>query len=365
MTPKRYPFRLAGLILLTVLIVPGISCKKNNAATTKPAVNGNYQQTNLVSDTVAFAPARIDPTLTNAWGLAINPKGIMWISENGPGMTAVYDTTGKTLLGPVGMPFEGTANGSFPSGIVFNPTTSFTIPPPANKPALFIWATENGSVATWAGGDTTTTVIDNSAQNSVYKGLAIASNGGANYLYVADFHNSKVSVFDQNFNPVPNITLTDPGIPANFGPFNIACFGNQLYVTYAAHKGPDNHDDAAGAGNGYIDVFSPGGTLVKRFATQGPLNSPWGLAQAPDGFGVPFHSILVGNFGDGRINVYDSTGAYLGPLQSNGSPLSIDGLWALEFGASSIPGANPNKLYFTAGPMGENHGLFGFLQWQQ
>jgi uncharacterized protein (TIGR03118 family) len=263
------------------------------------------------------------------------------------------------------MPFEGTPNGSFPSGIVYNASGGFTIPAPVNKPALFIWSTENGSIATWAGGDTTTTVVDNSAQNSVYKGLAIASNGGAPYLYVADFHNSKVSVFDQQFNPVLNMPFNDPGIPANYGPFNIACFGNQLFVAYAAHRGPENHDDSAGAGNGFVDIFSTSGMLIKRFVSQGPLNSPWALAQTPAaGFGLPVHSILIGNFGDGWINVYDSTGVYLGPLQSNSQPLAIGGLWALEFGASVIPGADPNKLYFTAGPFGENHGLFGYLKWQ-
>lgn len=363
MSSKKCPFQLGAFLLLTVF-VSVTSCKKNTGTYTQnPMLNGNYVQTNLVSDTTDFGAAKKDPALVNAWGLAINPKGIMWISGNGAGVTAVYDTNGNTLLNPVNMPFQGAAKASAPSGIVFNPTPGFVIPS-SQKKSLFIWATENGAVEAWAGGDSaTTTVVDNSGQGSVYKGIAIASNNGTNYLYATDFHNGKINVFDQNFNAVPSITLNDPNIPANYAPFNIACFGGRLFVTYAFQKA-GAHDDSAGAGHGFVDVYSPSGALMKRFASQGPLNSPWGLAWVPDnGFGTPAHSILVGNFGDGRINAFDSTGSFLGSLQSNGMPLSIDGLWTLEFG-NIIPGANPDKLYFTAGPMRENHGLFGYVLWQ-
>ena len=360
MNPKRYPFRSAGISLL-ITLMSVISCKKNsntNAPNLTPV--GNYVQTNLVSNVTGLGAGRTDSALVNAWGLAINPKGIIWISANGTGATTVYDTSGNTLLNPVNMPFQGTANASAPSGIIFNPTTSFVIPS-SQKKSLFIWATENGALEAWAGGDTaTTTVVDNSAQGSVYKGIAMASVNGANYLYATDFHNGKINVFDQGFQPVPAIALNDPGIPANYGPFNIACFGGNLYVTYAFQK-VGLHDDSAGPGHGFVDVYSPAGTLIKRFASQGPLNSPWALAWVPDnGFGIPAHSILVGNFGDGRINAFDSVGNLLGPLQSNGAPLAIEGLWAIGFG-NVIPGANPDKLYFTAGPTEESQGLFGYL----
>ncbi|HEX4849164.1 MAG TPA: TIGR03118 family protein, partial [Puia sp.] len=138
--------------------------------------------------------------------------------------------------------------------------------------------------------------------------------------------------------------------------------GGKLYVCYAKIKGPDDTDDQPGAGNGYVDVYDANGNLLKRFISQGQLNSPWGIAQAPAGFGVPFHAIVVGNFGDGRINVYDSTGTYVAQLQNNGNTVVIPGLWALDFPSNEVLNADPNKLYFTAGPTDENHGVFGYLK---
>jgi uncharacterized protein (TIGR03118 family) len=353
-----------GFIFLLAILIAGAACNKNNNGyNTNPAspITGNYQQTNLVSDTVSFSGARIDPGLINAWGIAINPNGIVWISSNHGGSSTVYDSTGKTLFGPVAIPLGAVHFGAAPSGVVYNATTDFA---PANLPAAkFIFSTEDGLIEAWSGGDSTVTVVDNSAQNTVYKGIALANDGTGNFIYAADFKGGKIDVFDKSFTPVAK-SFSDPGIPAGFGPFNIQNIGGQLYVTYAKLKAPENMDDLAGAGNGYVDIFNPNGSLVKRFASQGNLNSPWGLAQAPVGFGLPLHSILVGNFGDGWINVYDSTGTLLGPLQSNGKPLAIAGLWALAFPVNSVPTADPNKLYFTAGPFGENHGLFGYLKMQ-
>jgi uncharacterized protein (TIGR03118 family) len=342
-----------------------ISCQKANntygTTPTSPVLPGNFQVFNLVSDTASYMPSFLDTNLVDAWGLAINPKGIFWIAANGTGNAVVYDSTGKTLLGPLGIPFEGVANGSSPSGAIFNATTDFTIPV-VGQTALFVYSTENGTLTAWAPGlDTFATVVDNSAKGTVYKGLAWAVNGGANYLYATDFRGGKIDVFDKNFAPV-SISFSDPGIPAGFGPFNIVNIGGQLYVTYAKLKGPDDMDDQAGPGNGYVDIFTPAGVLVKRFFSGGVLDSPWGLAQAPAGSGLPFHSILVGNFGDGWINAFDSTGVYLGPLASSGTPIAVPGLWAISFAANVIPGASPSKLYFTAGPDGENQGLFGYIQ---
>jgi uncharacterized protein (TIGR03118 family) len=161
--------------------------------------------------------------------------------------------------------------------------------------------------------------------------------------------------------------FVDPNLktgPGSYGPFNIQNIGGQLYVAYAKIKAPDNMDDEAGPGNGYVDIFNTDGSFVKRFISNGALNSPWGLAQVPANSGFPANTILVGNFGDGWINAYDPTGAYLGPVKSNGQPLAIGGLWAISFASASIPTADPAKLFFTAGPGGESHGIFGYIHAQ-
>jgi uncharacterized protein (TIGR03118 family) len=350
-------------VFLFVLIIGSTGCHKNNYTPPPPSIPGSYQQTNLVADTGSYGAARVDPALLNAWGIAVNPAGIVWISANHAGASTIYDSTGKTLLGPVAIPSQGVHFGGSPSGVVFNSTTDFVIPV-NGKTAKFIFVNEDGTISAWAGGDSTLTVADRSASNAVYKGVALANDGTGNFVYAANFKGGKIDVFDKSFNYVAAKPFTDPNIPGGFGPFNIANIGGKLYVTYARLKGPDNMDDQAGAGNGYVDVFNPDGTLVKRFASQGELNSPWGLAQAPAGFGLPLHSILVGNFGDGRIIVYDSTGTFQGVLANNGAAIVIDGLWALDFPFNENPNSDPNKLYFTAGPMEENHGLFGYLKKQ-
>ena len=351
-------------VFLFGLLVAGVSCQKNKNMQPPPSViTGSYQQTNLVSDTAAYGAARIDPALLNAWGIAVNPTGIIWISANHAGGTVVYDSTGKTLLGPVDIPSQGVKFGGSPSGVVFNATTDFAIPG-NGLTAKFIFVNEDGTISAWAGGDSTLTVVDRSSSNAVYKGVALANDGTGNFLFAANFKGGKIDVFDRMFTYVSTKPFTDPNIPAGFGPFNIANIGGYLYVTYAKLKAPDDMDDQAGPGNGYINVFDLNGVLVKRFASQGVLNSPWGLAQVPAGFGLPLHSILVGNFGDGRINVYDSTGVLQGVFGNNGMPIVIDGLWALDFPVNEAPRSSPNKLYFTAGPLDEGHGLFGYITMQ-
>jgi uncharacterized protein (TIGR03118 family) len=187
----------------------------------------------------------------------------------------------------------------------------------------------------------------------------MASNGGANFLYAANFHSGHVDVFDSNF--ALSSSFTDPGIPAGFAPFGIVNIGGQLFVSFAKQDAA-LHDDVNGPGNGFVDVFTPAGTLVKRLIANHQLNSPWGMAQAPAGFGRLGGALLVGNFGDGRINAYNiANGTFLGTMYStSGSPLTIQGLWAIVFGNGGSGGA-ANALYFTAGPGGESHGLFGSL----
>ncbi len=184
----------------------------------------------------------------------------------------------------------------------------------------------------------------------------------SNFIYLTDFRHGKIDILDKNFNYVTNNGFHDPNIPAGFAPFNIVNIGGKLFVTYARQKAPDDMDDQKGPGNGYVDIYDPNGTFIKRFASQGTLNSPWGLVDAPAGFADTKETILIGNFGDGRINIFDTQGNFRSQLQSNGQPVSIDGLWAIDFLQSNMGGSPNNPLYFTAGPNEESHGLFGYLK---
>jgi uncharacterized protein (TIGR03118 family) len=240
------------------------------------------------------------------------------------------------------------------------------------KNSSFIFCTEDGTISGWSPTVSATAAIiavDQSASGAVFKGCVAGGTAAAPLLYVTDFHNGKVDVFDGTFNPVVSATaFSDPQIPAGFAPFGVANFGGNIYVTYAKQDA-DKHDDVAGAGNGYVDVFDGSGTLLKRLIAGGTLNSPWGMAMAPATFGTFGASLLVGNFGDDTINAFDpATGNALGTLQDNtGHNIPIPGLWGLFFGNGG-KGGDPATLYFTAGIAGpygetpESHGLFGSIQ---
>jgi uncharacterized protein (TIGR03118 family) len=246
----------------------------------------------------------------------------------------------------------------------------------ATNPARFIFSTEDGTISGWASGTNSVLKADNSSADAIYKGLAIGGRDQAggyavspsptgsasgNLLFATDFHNGRIDVFNASFDLV-NLpgSFADPTLPAGFAPFNVQNFGGQLYVTFAKQDA-DKHDDTPGVGSGFVDVFDMNGNLVKRLISQGKLNSPWGMALAPANFGDFSGDLLVGNFGDGAINAFDpATGAFVGALTAdNGSPLVIPGLWALAFGHGSAGDAT--TLFFTAGPGGEQHGLFGTL----
>lgn len=327
----------------------------------------SYLVHDLVSDQPGVAPIT-DPHLVNAWGIAVGPV-TMWVSSNGQDLSTVY--TGDVAGSPFAKnSLEVNIPGGEPTGQVFNNTTSdFVVSDGTNSgKALFIFASESGAVTGWAPGvappppSTEAQLSFQATDGAVYKGIALANDSanGKNFLYVTDFHNNKIDVLDTNFDPTTlGGSFTDPDLPEGFAPFNIAAINDQLYVTYAKQDA-DQHDDVAGAGNGFIDVYSTDGDFVQRLVSQGKLNSPWGMVLAPANFGDFSNDLLVGNFGDGRINAYDPTsGAFLGTLSSSKKhPLVTSGLWGLAFGNGSTAG-DTNTLYFAAGPDDESHGLLG------
>ncbi|HEX4684879.1 MAG TPA: TIGR03118 family protein [Gemmatimonadaceae bacterium] len=319
-----------------------------------------FSQTNLVSDVNAFGATTVDANLVNPWGLAFGANNALWVANNGTGTSTLYDANGTKLALSVTIPPAGTPAGLLhgsPTGIVLNTTSDFTIP--GSSAASFIFAGEDGSISAWNAslGSSAQLVADRSSVSAVYKGLAMAAVGSANRLYATDFHNNRVDVFDGSFALVGS--FTDSTMSSGYAPFGIANIGGQLFVTFAKQQGPANVDDTAAVGNGFVDVFNSDGTLARRFASNGRLNSPWGLAQAPANFGPFGGAILVGNFGDGTIGAYDATsGTFLDVLRdAGGNPVTISGLWALEFGPSTFS----NLLYFSSGPSDETHGLVGRL----
>ena len=321
-----------------------------------PNTFNSFSQQNLVSDIPGLA-AWTDPNLVNPWGVAFSPTSPFWVADNGTGLATLYNSTGTPLSLVVTIPPPtGQMGPAAPDGQVFNPN-------PANfGGSHFIFATEDGTISSWSGGTSAVLNVDDSSANTVFKGLALAANGSNTYLYATDFHNNAIDVFDTNFNKVTlGGSFTDPSLPAGYAPFGIRASGGFLYVTYALQDSA-KHDDVAGPGHGFVDVFDTNGNLIQRLVSMGALNSPWGLAWAPAGFGKFSGDLLVGNFGDGTINAFDpKTGSLLGQIDgANGMPLVNDGLWALTFGNGGN-GGSKNILYFTAGLNHESDGLFGSI----
>lgn len=322
-----------------------------------------YTQHNLVSDVPGLAD-NLDTNLLNPWGIAFSATGPFWLSDNHSGYSTIYNSAGtpQTLIVAIPPPSGGTPPAA-PTGIVFNNTTNFIA---VTNAAKFIFATEDGTISAWANGTNAVLKVDNSASSAIYKGLALGSANGSNYLYATDFHNGKVDVFDSAFNPVTRAgAFTDTNLPAGYAPFGIKAVGTNVFVTYAMQDDAA-HDDVPGAGFGYVDIYDTGGNLVKRLVSNGALNSPWGMAVASANFGLFASQLLIGNFGDGAINAFDpASGTLVGTLKdTNGAPFAIDGLWDLKFGNGGSGGAT-NTLYFTAGIAAggalEDHGLFGSL----
>jgi uncharacterized protein (TIGR03118 family) len=321
----------------------------------------SYLVTNLVSDQPGVAPVT-DPNLVNAWGISFGPTTPFWVSSNGADLSTLYTGDVTPPFQKVGL--EVTVPGA-PTGQVFNgSTTDFKVTNASGTvtaPARFIFATESGTVVGWNPAVAPTTAVPGytAPDGAIYKGLALDPTAGHHFLYAADFHNGKIDVLDSSFHLTHlDGSFLDPDMQKGFAPFNVAFLNGKLYVSYAKQDA-DREDDVAGPANGLIDVFDTDGHFLQRLVTRGHLNSPWGMTLAPEGFGDLGGALLVGNFGDGRINAYNpDTGDFIATLRSSpGHPLVIDGLWGLTFGNGTS--GDRNTLYFAAGPDDEMHGLFG------
>jgi uncharacterized protein (TIGR03118 family) len=321
-------------------------------------VVNKYTITKLVSDQSNTA-LLTDANLVNPWGLTESATSPFWSANNGTNTSTLYggDASGSPW---VKNPLTVNVTGGPPTGEVFNGASGFLIfNGTTNVSARFLWATENGAISAWAGGMTTSVVAGQHA-GSVYKGLAIGNNGTSDFLYAADFKNNKIDIYNNTFALTTLAgAFVDSTLPAGYAPFNIQNLGGSLYVAYALVDSITG-DEVPGPGNGYISKFDTNGNFVTRLVSNGPLNAPWGMALAPASFGAFGSSLLVGNFGDGRINSFNATtGAFLGTLNDPlGTPISIDGLWAIMFG-NGVGGGDTTSLYFTSGPSGETHGLLG------
>jgi uncharacterized protein (TIGR03118 family) len=327
-----------------------------------------YRQTNLVADQAGHALAT-DPNLINPWGVAFLPGGAFWISDNGNGLSTLYTGAGTIIPAVFNVPApNGQTLPASPTGIVINVTGGFLVPG-TKIPAAFIFATEDGTISAWAGGLPSNPLdavlaVDNSAggTGAVYKGLEFGTTEAGNFIYATNFRAGTIDVFDSSFAPA-NAKLkgkfVDTTIPKGFAPFGIRNIAGNLFVTYAKQDA-SKHDDAAGPGNGYVDVFDTDGDLLQHFARNGFLDSPWGIALAPAGFGTFSNDVLIGNFGSGVISAYSLAGKFVGQVSDKfGKTVVIPGLWGLYFGGASV--STPDTLFFTAGPGHETHGLFGTL----
>jgi len=339
-----------GLTVSALSFLAAISatgCDNND--TTIPTPVESFTDTPLVTDATG-APV-VDANLKNPWGIAINgTNGFIWVANNHTGTSTVYQPGGAIVALVVNIPSPTGPTGGKPTGIIFNSTTDFVIP--TFGAAAFIFAGEDGVISAWNGttGDAKV-VADRSAQNSVYLGLSAIGNS----LFAADFKNKMVDMFDKDFAFVKS--FTDPGIPTDYAPFNVQNVGTNLYVAYAKID-PATGEELAGPGNGFVSVFGADGTFIKRFTSNGTLNAPWGIAVAPASFGSISGAILVGNFGDGRINAFDpNDGHLLGQLKKTTGEIELDGLWGLAVGPTGT-------LFFAAGTGDEEHGLLGTISKQ-
>jgi len=397
-------------LLFIFLMVLSLGCRKANFDKNDLR---DFQQVTLVANNAGYSPQLTDPTLQNAWGLAWAPVGIAWVNSMAGHVSELYTAEGAIVRPPVNIPSPTDTIGGFPTGIVFAGGAGFKLA--NNLPPNFLFAGIDGVLSGWNGGNNAQRIANNSS-TSAYTGLALATKNGSHFLYAANFRTGKIDVWDTTFTAV-TMPFLDAGLPQGYSPFNIQSVGPWLFVEYAK-IGTDGRDQA-GAGLGFVNVFNTGGVLIRRFASKGTLNAPWGVVLTPanfldnndmqdndhgnnkgghDGSGGnnsgpgsgnsgsgnsnngsgnnnsgPGNNnngrndirqrpvILVGNFGDGRINVFSLEGEFLGQLQSHNRTIVIDRLWALAFAPTTATMVDPERLYFTAGPNNETDGIFGYL----
>ncbi len=333
------------------------------------AIAQQYVRIDLTSD-IPFHAVAADSKLVNAWGLAAGPTGPWWVADNGSGVSTLYSGEGFAMpaFNPlaVNIPTSGgvTMGTSAPTGIVYNGSSDFAIEP--DRPAQYIVVTEDGTISGWspevAGYNHNAVLMVDNSSDSVYTGAAIARRGGESFLYVANFRSGTVDVFDSSFHDIvlSQGAFTDPDIPDNFAPFNVQNINGDLYVAFA-QRDIGNFNTITGAGLGYVDVFDPRGDLLMRLQPGSWMNTPWGMALAPDDFGEYSGQLLIGNSGSGTTAVFDpETGKFKGFLtDARGGRITIEGLKGLGFGNGSLAGS-AKTLYFTAGIYGR-HGLFGSM----
>jgi uncharacterized protein (TIGR03118 family) len=357
--------KIKGALLIplaTLCLVAGVV-----TAATAANTRGVYVTHNLVSDQPGKAD-HVDPNLVNAWGLAALPTSPWWVADNGADVATVYTADGAAF--PAASPLVVQVP-TAPTGAVANTGSGFVVSSGgASGPAAFLFSTEAGKILGWSRSVSATqavVAVDDSASGAVFKGLTLASTSSGDRLFATDFHNGRVDVFDGSFHDVtPAGSFTDAKVPAGFAPFGIQNIGGRIFVTYAKQDA-DRHDDVAGNGLGFVDEYDTNGKLLSRVAQRDQLNSPWGLALAPAGFGRFSGDLLVGNFGNGRINVFraNPNGAFehRGQLRdAHGKSIEIDGLWSLQFGKGTANNGPADTLFFTAGPNDEAHGLFGTVK---
>jgi uncharacterized protein (TIGR03118 family) len=384
MTNKTHPTKHTRLNWLCAGVLLGAAAAGSLAAQTGAPPN-TYLVHNLVSDLPNMADHQ-DPNLVNPWGNGFGDTPF-WVGNNGTGTSTLYTGTGAVIPLVVTIPQAGNAGTAGPvTGVIFNnfasnSNASSFFDVQAGKPADFIFCSQDGVISGWNGsvsGTKASILFDNSKAGAVYTGCAVGGTVAAPYIFAANFNAGTIDVYDGslNLNPAPYANaFANAAVPAGFAPFNVQNIDGTLYVTYAKQD-PTKKTDVGGAGNGYVASFNLNGSLIANLVSQGPLNSPWGMAIAPAGgllppsFGPFAGALLVGNFTDGKINAFNpATGAMLGTLNdATGNPIAIPGLWSLNFG-SNTSNEDPGTLYITAGIDGGaynyglgTHGLLASIQ---
>ena len=371
------PRRLAvGALAVAVPAAVAVALAVSSGPALASGPGNEFHQTNLISDLANQGAQVVDKNiLLNPWGLAFGPKTPLWAADNNSGLATLYSITpggataskvNLTVTVPGGR--ASTNDGSSPTGQVFNPTSGFVVTTSAGSgPADFIFSSESGQITAWnpmadpiTNGASTAT-LKFSSPTAVYKGLTIATTDEGTFLYASNFHDGTVDVFNSQFQLVHlDGDFTDAHLPPGYAPFGIQNINGLIYVTYALQDAA-KHDDVAGIGHGFIDIYTSNGFLIERLASRVDLDSPWGLAEAPAGFGPFGGDLLVGNFGNGLIHAFGLfSGVPRGALlNEQRMPIRIDDLWSLKFGTATTGGTG--TLLFSAGINDEKDGLIGSI----